>query len=113
MHELGILSALVHTVEGIVQDEGLTEVEKIVIEVGELSGIVPRYIEQCYPAAVYKTFMEKTALELVVVPGIVKCRGCGRVFNAEANNLLCPDCGGQDLEILGGNDMIVSEIVCR
>ncbi len=113
MHELGILSALVHTVEGIVQDEGLTEVEKIVIEVGELSGIVPRYIEQCYPAAVYKTFMEKTALELVIVPGIVNCRGCGQVFNAAANDLFCPGCGGQDLDILSGNDMIVREIVCR
>ena len=113
MHELGILSSLVHTVQGIVRDEGLTEVEKIVIEVGELSGIVPRYIEQCYPAAVYKTFMEKTALELIVVPGIVKCRGCEQIFNAAANDLRCPGCGGQDLEILEGNDMIVREIVCR
>lgn len=113
MHELGILSSLVHTIEGIVQEKGLTEVEKVVIEVGELSGIVPRYIEQCYPAAVYKTFMEKTELELVAVPGIVKCRDCGLVFNAAANDLRCPDCGGQNLEILEGNDMIVREIVCR
>ncbi len=113
MHELGILSSLVHTIEGIVSDEGLTEVEKVVIEVGELSGIVPRYIEQCYPAAVYKTFMESTALELVTVPGIVKCRDCGLVFNAVANDLHCPECCGQNLEILEGNDMIVREIVCR
>ena len=101
MHELGILSSLVHTIE------------KIVIEVGELSGIVPRYIEQCYPAAVYKTFMEKTALELVTVPGIVKCRDCWLVFNAAANDFRCPDCSGQNLEILEGNDMIVKELVCR
>lgn len=113
MHELGILSSLVHTIEGIMQKEGLTEVEKIVIEVGELSGIVPRYIEQCYPAAVYKTFMEQTELELVVIPGMVKCRGCGQVFNGVANDLRCLGCGGQDLEILSGNDMIVREIVCR
>jgi len=113
MHELGIINALVHTIEGIVKDEGLTEVEKVVIEVGELSGIVPRYVEECYPAAVYKTFMEKTALELTVVPGIVKCRCCSKVFNAVAADLRCPDCGGQNLEILGGNDMIVTQIVCR
>ena len=112
MHELGVISALVNTVERLVHDEGLTEVEKIVIEVGELSGIIPHYIEQCYPAAVYKTFMEKTALELITVPGIVKCRDCGLVFNAAGNDLRCPDCGAQDLEILGGNDMVVREIVC-
>jgi hydrogenase nickel incorporation protein HypA/HybF len=113
MHELGILSALVRTVEKIVQDEGMTEVEKIVIEVGELSGIVPRYLEECYPAAVYKTFMEETALALVVVPGIVKCRDCGLVFHALEHDLCCPDCEGKNLDILGGNDILVSEIVCR
>lgn len=113
MHELGILNSLVHTIEGIVREEGLTEVEKIVLEVGELSGIVPRYIEQCYPAAVYKTFMEKTELALVAVPGIVKCRGCGQVASVKADDLRCPHCGGQRLEILGGNDMVVREIVCR
>lgn len=112
MHELGILSALVRTIEGIMQDEGLTKVDKIIIEIGELSGIVPQYIKQCYPAAVYKTFMEKTILELVVVPGLVKCRSCGRIFNAVINDLRCPDCIGQDLEILKGNDMIVKEITC-
>lgn len=113
MHELGILSSLVNTIKGIMLKEGLTEVEKIIIEIGELSGIVPRYIEQCYPAAVYNTFMEKTVLELVVVEGIVTCRHCGRIFNAVVNDLRCPDCNGQDLEILKGNDMIVKEIICR
>lgn len=113
MHELGIVNSLVHTVEGIVHDEGLTEVEKIVIEIGELSGIVPRYFEKCYPAAVYQTFMENTKLQLIVMPGIVQCRGCGRVFNAAANNLRCPDCGGQDMEILSGNDLMIREIICR
>lgn len=113
MHELGILSALVNTIEGIIKKERLTEVEKIVIEVGELSGIVPRYVEQCYPAAVYHTFMEKTVLELIVVEGIVKCRGCGLVFHAVKHDFSCPDCTGQDLEILMGNDIIVKELVCR
>ena len=113
MHELGILSSLVHTIEKIVKDEGLTEVEKIVIEIGELSGIVPVYIERCYPAAVYKTFMEKTELELIVVPGIVKCSDCQRIFNAVASDLRCPGCSGRNLEILSGNDMIIKEIVCK
>jgi len=113
MHELGILNSMIHTLEKTVRDEGLTSVDKIVIEVGELSGIVPDYLMKCWPAARYKTFMENTELEMTVVPGIVRCRGCGRVFNAVYSDLVCPDCGGQDLEILEGNDMIIQELVCR
>jgi len=112
MHELGVLNSMVHTIERIIKEENLTQVQKLVIEVGELSGIVPRYLEQCWPAACYKTFMEDTELELIVIPGIVKCRSCGRVFNAVYSDLSCPDCHSKDMEILKGNDMIIKEIVC-
>jgi len=77
MHEVGIISSLVKTIEKMVQEEGMTEVQRVVLEVGELSGIVPEYMEKCWPAATYRTFMEKTTLEMHVVPGIVKCRDCG------------------------------------
>ena len=38
MHELGILSAMVKTIEKIAETENLEKIEKIVLEVGELSG---------------------------------------------------------------------------
>lgn len=112
MHELGIISSMVKTIEQIVQEQGLTQVQKLVLEVGELSGVVPRYMEECYPAAVYKTFMQDTVLELETVPGIVRCRTCGREFNAMQQDFHCPQCGGENLEILSGNDVIIKEILC-
>ena len=113
MHELGILNSMIHTVQRVVEEQGITEVDRIVIEIGELSGIVPRYIEECWPAARYKSPMENTELELKVVPGIVKCRDCGEVFNAVASDLTCPKCGGRNMEILEGNDMIIRDIICK
>lgn len=113
MHELGIINSMVKTIEKIVRDEGLQEVETIVLEVGELSGVVPRFLEECYPAAVYKTFMEKTRLQLEVIPGIVRCKSCGEEFNAMVYDLSCPRCKSRDMEILSGNDFIIKELVCR
>ena len=113
MHEVGIISSLVKTIEKIIQKEGMTEVERVVLEVGELSGVVPDYMEKCWPAATYRTFMEKTKLEMQVVPGIVKCRDCGELFNAVACDLKCPRCQSKDMEILSGNDLIVQELICR
>jgi hydrogenase nickel incorporation protein HypA/HybF len=113
MHELGVLNSMVHTIERIVKEQEVTKVHKLVIEVGELSGIVPRYLEQSWLAASYKTFMEETKLELIVIPGIVKCKDCGRVYNAVYSDLNCPDCSSNDMEILEGNDVIIKEIVCN
>lgn len=112
MHELGVLSSMVNTIHDIITEQGFTEVHKIVLEIGELSGVVPHYMEVCYPAAVYKTFMEGSTLEMDVIPGIVKCRTCGREFNAVAHDFACPDCGGNDMEILSGNDVMIKEIQC-
>ena len=112
MHELGLISSMVKSIERIVEEQGLHEVKKIVLEVGELSGVVPHYMEACYPAAVYKTFMENTVLELETIPGIVRCRDCGKEFNAMAHDFRCPVCEGQDMEMLSGNDVLIKEIQC-
>ena len=112
MHELGLISAMVKSIERIVAEQGLHEVKKIVLEVGELSGVVPHNMEACYPAAVYKTCMENTVLELETIPGIVRCRSCGREFRAVDNDFHCPDCASQDMAILSGNDVLIKEIQC-
>lgn len=110
MHELGIISAMLRTIEDIAKKEGLVNVEKIVIQVGQLSGAVPSYMEDCYPAAVYKTFFEKTKLELEIVPGTVRCNCCAAEFNAVETDLVCPNCNGKSLEVLGGRELVIKEI---
>ena len=112
MHELGVISAMVKTIEEIIKEQGYTKVHKLVLEVGELSGIVPHYMEVCYPAAVYKTFMENSILEMETIPGIVRCKDCGKEFNANANDFTCPECQSQNMEILSGNDVMIKEIQC-
>ena len=42
MHEMGIVSAMLKTIEKVMIQQKLTKVEKIVLQVGELSGEVPR-----------------------------------------------------------------------
>ena len=111
MHELGILSAIVKTVLDIMEKESLAEVEKIVLQVGELSGVIPHYVEECYPAAVYKTPLEKTKLEMEIVPGIVRCRACGEEFSAVLYDLKCPKCSSENLEALTGRELIIKEIL--
>ena len=110
MHELGILSSMMNTIEDIMKDEALTHIEAVVLQVGEISGVVPRYLDECWPAAVYKSQFEDTKLELEVIPGIVRCNECGRVFNAVQFDLKCPDCKSENHFPLGGREFIIKEI---
>ena len=111
MHELGVVCEVLKTVQEIVDEQKLSKGEKIVLQVGELSGVVPSYLEDCFPAAAYKTSFENTQLELEVIPGEVKCKDCGEIFNGFKYNLKCPKCSGEHLEPLSGREFLIKEIV--
>ena len=112
MHEVGIISSMLKKIERIMEQEELTHVEKIVIEVGELSGVVPHYMEECYPAAVYKTRFADTKLEMITIPGILRCDECGMEFNGYQHDLSCPACGNRQKHTpLTGRKLLIKEIV--
>lgn len=69
MHELGIMYHIVEQVLKVVNTNQLTEVEAIVLQVGEMSSVVPRYLHACYPAAVDDTILENTKLEVEIIGG--------------------------------------------
>jgi len=111
MHELGIVAEVVRVVEEIARKQQLKKVETLVLQIGELSSVIPYYVEQCYPAAVYGTMLENTRLKIEVLPGNGRCRSCGKVFNVLANHRTCPACGNVDWELLGGREFTIKEIV--
>ena len=44
MHELGTIVYVIETIEKLAEEEKLTKVGSITLEVGEVSGIVPGYL---------------------------------------------------------------------
>ena len=58
MHELGICDAILKTVDGIVKEEQLTVVHKVTLEVGMLSGVVPRFMTDCWQAVIDGTWAD-------------------------------------------------------
>ena len=111
MHELGICDALLKMVRGIMKDEELTEVEKITVEVGSLSGVVPRFLADCWVAVADGTELEKTEFVIEELPGTARCMDCGEQFIADLYDLSCPACKGKKLLPLTGRDLTLKEIL--
>lgn len=111
MHELGVVIKIVETVENFARTNGITDVDTIRIQIGELSSMIPRYIEACYPAAVDGTILENTKLEIEILPANGMCRDCHKVFNIVESKYHCPYCNGGDIELLSGKEFMIKEIV--
>lgn len=111
MHELGIVYEVIKIVDSFVKENNLTKVDKIVLEIGQLSQAIPRFIENCYPAAVSETAYEDTKLEIISLPAKGKCKLCNKVYNIIAHRKTCPKCNGEDFTLISGQEFNIKEIV--
>ncbi len=111
LHELGVVIEVVKTVEKIAVEQNLTKIDSLVLQIGELSSMIPKYIEECYPAAVDGTVLEDTKLKIEVLPGNALCNKCSKVYNLLQNGKKCPKCGNSDFHLLGGREFMIKEIV--
>lgn len=110
MHELGVVIEVIKTIEDFARNNKLTKIHTLIIQIGELSSINPRYFEACYPIAVDGTLLQDTNLEIEIVPGNAICKKCNKVFNLIENKSKCPNCGSTG-QILCGKELMIKEII--
>lgn len=111
MHELGIVYEVIKVVDNFVKENDIKKVEKIVLEIGQLSQAIPRFIEECYPAAVDGTIYENTILEIQTLPANAKCKDCNEVYNVIEQRKICPKCKGDKFDLLTGEEFSIKEVV--
>lgn len=86
MHELGLLAEIVDKIEAVAKENNVTEIEKLVLDVGEYSGVVPEYVETSYPAVIGGTMLENTKLQMNIIKGVAFCHSCKRSSTSKATN---------------------------
>lgn len=110
MHELGIIAQVVKVAQKAAKDNNLTTVNKIVLQIGELSGAIPDYAKKAFPAVVYNTAMKDCQLEIEEVPGIASCQDCGRQYRVVKFEGKCPQCKSEKYSIISGTQLVIKEI---
>lgn len=110
MHEIGVVRSMVKTVTAFAKANRIPEIAEIVVDVGELSLVIPKYVEDLYPRVVEDTFLKNTKLIMNIVPGLAECDECNEVFNVVEHKGYCPNCGSFEKTILTGKDFLIREI---
>jgi hydrogenase nickel incorporation protein HypA/HybF len=102
-----------HVVEQVtrtIETNQLSEVEAIVLQVGELSSVVPRYLHACFPPAVDGTMLENTKLEIEILKANGICKACKKIYPILENSRVCPECQSEDFELISGTEFYLKEI---
>jgi len=112
LHELGVIIEVVNQVEQFAIENNVEKIETLVLQIGELSSMIPEYMQKLYPAAVDKTMLQDSTLEIEIIPGNGRCNHCNQIFNLLKEKGKCPECGSEHFELLSGKEFFIKEITC-
>jgi hydrogenase nickel incorporation protein HypA/HybF len=107
MHELSIATAIVQIAERHAAGRRVTRVE---VRVGHLRQVVPSALEFAFELITQGTALDGAELALEEVPVVVRCGACAAHTDQEAFPFACGACGGWDVEVVQGEELLVDAI---
>ena len=107
MHEYGLAEGVLATVRQ--RAEG-RKVAGIRVRFGVRHAVDEESLAQAFSFVAEGTEAAGAAVTLITVPAAIACRDCG--LTAETTDVLavCPRCGGEDVEITGGDEMTLESV---
>jgi hydrogenase nickel incorporation protein HypA/HybF len=107
MHELSIADAVVGIALRHAAGRRVTRVE---LRVGHLRQVVPSALGFAFELVTQGTPAEGAELVMEEVPASVECGQCGRATVLTAFPARCAGCGSLDVEVTGGEELLVDAL---
>ncbi len=107
MHELSLAESVVRIATVHAAGRAVVKVE---LKVGHLRQVVPSALEFAFELVAQGTPVEGAELVLEEVPAAGRCRRCGAESELPGFPLACAACGGLDLELLRGEELLVDAL---
>jgi len=107
MHELSIAESIVRVARRHAGGRAVTRVE---LRVGHLRQVVPSALEFAFTLVADGTELEGAELAIEEVPVGGRCRACGAEGTYAGFPFTCPGCGGLDIELTSGEELLVESL---
>ena len=110
MHEMSLCESVLQVLEDHAKRQGFEKVKTVWLEIGGLAGVELDAMRFGFDAVTRGTLADHARLEIIAVPGEAWCMQCGKTVPVKQRFDACPDCGGYQLQVTGGEEMRIKEL---
>lgn len=112
MHELGVVFHIMKSVKKIAEENNLSEIASVTVEVGEVSTVIPSYLTDCWKWATDKEeeLLKDAQLMIETIPGVTYCEDCQQTYGTVEYGKICPHCKSENTYLIQGNEFNIKEI---
>jgi len=112
MHELGVVFYIVKDVKKVAEENNVTKIKSVTLEIGEVSTIIPSYLQDCWKWAVHKEEGPIHDAELITeqIDAVTFCEDCEKQYPTVEFGKTCPHCGSERTYLLTGNEVNIKQI---
>jgi hydrogenase nickel incorporation protein HypA/HybF len=107
VHELSIADAIVRIAS---RHAAGRRVHTVEVKVGHLRQVVPSALDFAFGLVAQGTAVEGAELRIEEVAAAGSCRGCGAESPLDGFPFRCVSCGGLDLEVVRGEELLVESL---
>lgn len=105
MHEYSVVQALLEQVESLALENQATQVSKVIVKIGVMSGVEPHLLEVAFETFKEKTICEQAHFVMNIQALTLKCQKCHTTSEMPTIHYACPRCESLDVEVVDGEDM--------
>lgn len=111
MHEMSLTEGIIRVLEEQSVAQGFAKVKTVWVEIGELSTVDGESLAFCFNAIRGNSPVTvEAAMEIIRQPGTAWCMDCLKAVRIGQRFDACPECGGESLQMTGGDEMRIKEL---
>jgi hydrogenase nickel incorporation protein HypA/HybF len=110
MHEFSLATNIIEIIRESVKEKNINRVTKVVLEIGELSGVEEAALDTALESLVPGTELANAVFEKIHIPGKAKCYACNTEYQLSDLFEICPECQRYEKEIISGKEFNILSI---
>ncbi len=108
---MGIVTHLAKTLDELAEEQHITKIGSVTLQVGEVSGIMTDlFVDAWNYFKVRHPVLTESQLILETLPAVTYCENCQKTYETVKYGKICPHCGSPETYLVTGNECIIKEI---